>query len=378
MPSAIEVIQTQLTSAPSFAAIFGVMPDGDAKQQAAHLKKKYHELVRMTHPDKVPASQQPLANVVFPILVEVYQEAAAALQAGSYSQMRVSPGTSSSASAPEVVLRSAKSTYTILGDIWSVGDFSNVHLGRTDQGENVLVKVAADTQCNAYLAQEASFFRSLATKSDAISLRRYLPELIDSFTVEETNNEQYRVNVFRHKPGFVSLTTIHDAYQNGLDPKDAAWIWRRLIAQALAAQVLGVVHGAIVPDHVLVHPDTHEPLHIGWVHSVERPAERQARLTTIIDRWRDWYPKEIFAREIPTLQTDLYMVGKTMIYLAGGDVARNQLPSHYPAVMKDAVLKLVAENPRDRPRDGHAFLREFTTSIRQLWGTAFRPLTLPK
>jgi hypothetical protein len=176
----------------------------------------------------------------------------------------------------------------------------------------------------------------------------------------------------------VSLSAIHDAYPGGLDPKDAAWIWRRLIAQALAGQVLGVVHGAIVPDHVLVHPGTHEPLHLGWVHSVEQPEERQARLTTVIDRWRDWYPKEVFAREIPTLQTDLYMVGKTMLYLAGGNMAQNQLPRHYPTVMKDVVAQLIVADARSRPRDGHALLRTFTHSIRALWGTTFRPLTLPK
>jgi len=378
MPSALEVIQSQLAGATSFVAIFGALPSGDQKTQTAHLKKKYRELVRMTHPDQVSPAEQSLANTVFPILVRSYEEAQRALQAGRYDAVRAKPTASAPASSPDVTMRSAVSVYTVKADLSTMGDFSNVHLGRTATGDQVLLKVAAETGGNAFLAKEAAFYKAVAARTDIDGLRRYLPQLIDSFTVSEQAREQYRVNVFRHTPGFVSLTQIHEAYQKGLDPRDAAWIWRRLIAQALAAQALDVVHGAIVPDHVLVHPDTHEPLHLGWVHSVERPQERQARLTTVIDRWRDWYPPEIFARAIPSLQTDLYMVGKTMIYLAGGDVARNRFPRHYPQVMKDTVAKLIAEDARNRPTDGYALLREFTTGVRKLWGTTFRPLKMSK
>lgn len=378
MPSALSVIQSQLASATSFAAIFGALPSGGEKVQVSHLKKKYRELVRMTHPDQVAPDERSLANTVFPMLVRFYEDALSALKTGRYEMVRATTTASAQTSSADVIMRSAQAVYTVKADLFGTGDFSNLHLGTTAKGESVLLKVAAETSANAFLAKEGTFYKQLALRSELAPLRRYLPEMLDSFTISERTNEQYRVNVFRYTPGYVSLKTIHDAYPKGLDPKDAAWIWRRLIAQALAAETIGVVHGAIVPDHVLVHPDTHEPLHLGWVHSVERPQERQARLTTVIDRWRDWYPKEIFAREIPSLQTDLYMVGKTMIYLAGGDVARNRFPRHYPQIMKDTVAQLIEDDARDRPRDGHALLREFTTGIRGLWGTAFRPLRLPK
>ncbi len=377
MPSPLQVIQSKLASATTFAEIFGILPKGDAKVQERYLKAQYRILVRMTHPDQVEAGDRVLAGSVFPQVVQFYERATRAAKAGRYD---VPAGNTHAHTTPpaDVVLTSATTSYTIDPDPWALGDFSNLHLGRSAKGNEVLVKVASGVGNNAYLAQEATFLRRAQSLPKAVGLKPYLPELLDSLMLTEAGNVQYRVNVFRHKPGYVSLTNIHAAYPKGLHPKDAAWIWRRLIAQALAAQLLGVVHGAIVPDHLLVHPDTHEPLHIGWVHSVERPQERQARLTTVIDRFRDWYPPEIFAREIPSLQTDLYMVGKTMIYLAGGDVARNRFPSHYPQIMKDTVARLIAVNPRDRPADGHALLREFTTGIRNLWGATFRPLTLLK
>ena len=378
MPSSLEVIHGKLAVATTFAEIFGVLPKGDAVERERYLKLQYRNLVKLTHPDRVPAQERTLANSVFADLVQFYEQARNALKAGTYQEKASAASNARTAPASDVVLTSSTQSYTIAGEAFVAGDFSNLHLGQTKSGEAVLVKVAADFAANAYLAQEATFLRRVDMMPAAKGLKPYMPQLLDTLMLAEAGNEQYRVNVFRHKPGFVSLTDIHAAYPQGLHPKDAAWIWRRLIAQALAAQVLGVVHGAIVPDHLLLNPQTHEPLHIGWVHSVERPQERQARITTVIDRFRDWYPPEVFAREIPTLQTDLYMVGKTMIYLAGGDVARNRFPSHYPEIMKDTVAQLISQNPGDRPRDGHVLLREFTTGIRSLWGTQFRPLTLPK
>jgi len=378
MSSAILAIKHQLETASTFSAVFGRLVGSDPATQLRHLKKAYRGLVKLTHPDQVAPAERALASQVFTRLVATYESAKKAVETGRYEQAGPTGVASSAKATATVVVESPKDRYTLEADIWAEGDFSNLHRGVTKDGTAVYVKIASDLPHNAFLAKEASFYRSLLGNDAAAGLRKYLPELLDTFVVTERPGEQYRVNVFRDRPRFISLTKIHEAYPRGLDPRDAAWIWRRLIAQALAGSVLGVVHGAIVPDHVLVNPDTHEPLHIGWVHSVERPQERQARLTTVIDRWRDWYPKEVFAREIPTLQTDLYMVGKTMIYLAGGDVATNRFPRHYPEVMKDTVRALIASDARDRPQDGPALLRTYTDGVRRLWGTTFRPLTVPK
>lgn len=373
MPNSLEVIQGRLAAATTFAEIFGVMPKGDLPQQLKQLKSRYKYLVKQTHPDQVEASLRGLANIVFPEVVRFYERAEQALTAGRYDKVI----TASGAVGTDVVFSSATERYTVAEEPYKAGDFSSVYIGQDSKSRPIIAKVATAPAMNAYLTAEATVIRTLRSKSAASGLLPYLPELVDTVALTEAGNVEYRVNVFRHIPGLVSLTDIHQAYPKGLPPEDAAWIWRRLLAQALAANVLGVVHGAIVPDHVLVHPTTREPLHLGWVHSVERPQERQARITTVIDRFRAWYPPEVFAREIPTHQTDLYMVGKTMIYLAGGDVERNTFPRHYPTLMKEVVTSLIAEDPHDRPADGHAVMRDFTSRIRQLWGKKYRPLRLP-
>jgi aminoglycoside phosphotransferase (APT) family kinase protein len=53
--------------------------------------------------------------------------------------------------------------------------------------------------------------------------------------------------------GFVPLSRITTA----VDPRDATWMWRRLLVGLGWVHRAGVVHGAIVEDHVLIHPGEH-------------------------------------------------------------------------------------------------------------------------
>ncbi len=47
--------------------------------------------------------------------------------------------------------------------------------------------------------------------------------------------------------GFRSLTEVGTAYPDGVDPRDAAWMWRRLLVGLGFAHRAGVLHGAVLP-----------------------------------------------------------------------------------------------------------------------------------
>ncbi len=377
MTIALEVVRDQFAKATTMADVFGPLSSGDLAEKKRLLKRQYAILAKMTHPDRVAATDVVLATEVFAQLSTLYRRALEALEAGVYdnsfitARSGVSPNT-------KVSLSAGAATYHIDVEPYREGDFSNIHLGQSADGAAIFAKIAADPTMNPYLVSEASVLTHARGLTAMKGVLPFLPKLLDSVILTEARNEQYRVNLYAYKPGFVSLTHIKDAYPGGLPPEDAAWIWRRVLGQTLAASMMGFVHGAIVPDHVLVNPVTHEPLHIGWAHAIERPAERNAKLTTVIDRWRDWYPPEVFAREVPSHQTDLYMAGKTMVYLLGGDVARDRFPSHVPKEVVHIVQRCLETKVERRPRDAFVLMREFTNVIQKLWGRTYRPLRLPK
>jgi hypothetical protein len=322
------------------------------------------------HPDHVGRDEQKLAHDVFNSLTTMYEQAKSALENGKYN------AEFSARSSKTFVLHAGSQTYTLYEDVSYEGDFSDVHIGHTTEGKEVYAKIALDPTYNQYLEHEVVIYKSMNTNGNTDALR-YVPELLDSLLVELGGSRKVRVNIFRHESRYVSLTEIRNVYPNGLHPKDAAWIWRRVIGQTLTAVMHNVVHGAIVPDHTLVHPVSHDPVYIGWTHSVVDPETTSNKLTTRVDRWSAWYPEEILNREAPTHATDVYMAGKTMIYLLGGNTESNSMPKAVPREIQRIVRACVSLDAGSRPH-GHVVLQKFTKTIHRLWGKEYRELKMSK
>jgi hypothetical protein len=67
-----------------------------------------------------------------------------------------------------------------------------------------------------------------------------------------------------------------------------------------------------------------------------------------------------------------------MLRLFGGDSTSDVLPPAVPGELASVVLRCVRKTRIERPHDGRQLLDAFTRVVRKLWGTAYRPLTLPK
>jgi len=378
MTTALEMISEKITTAKRFADVFGEIRSDDVAQNLRKLRKQYVYMVKFIHPDHVSKEEKMLANRVFANFVGLYEQAKDALENDSY-EIPILPSNAQgmSAAAQDSVIASSSRKYVVKSTAWAEGDFSDIHLGKTEDGIPVFVKIAADPTMNQYLEHEVLMYMSMDTSSKK-NVVQYIPKLVDSMFVDLGGNRQICVNVFTYQEDYVSLTKIREIYPNGLDPRDAAWIWRRVLGQTITAKMLGVVHGAMVPDHTLVHPITHDPLYIGWAHTVLSFKDTHAHLTTCIDRWKNWYPKEVFDHKVPTHKTDLYMAGKTMLYLLGGDVVHNHFPKTVPQQMQRIVQRCVEVNSSKRPESGYEVLQQFTDVIYKLWGKTYRPLVMPR
>lgn len=71
--------------------------------------------------------------------------------------------------------------------------------------------------------------------------------------------------VTRAKSGFVhTLDDALSAYPDGLDPRHAVWIWRRILEVLGFVHASGLVHGAVLPEHVVLHARDHGAALVGW------------------------------------------------------------------------------------------------------------------
>src|SRR6185369_10951168 len=166
------------------------------------------------------------------------------------------------------------------------------------------LKLGRDPSVNDLLAREAAALRRMAEHGDPRYLP-YVPRLVETFRHRSASGPTRRANVIATSASRLhSLAEVQLKRPHGLDPRDAAWMWRRLLVAIGLAHRAGVVHGAIVPQHVLIEPDEHGVVLIDWCYSASDPAEH---IAAIVPGHRDDYPPEVLDRGTPGPYTDIYM-----------------------------------------------------------------------
>lgn len=195
-----------------------------------------------------------------------------------------------------------------------------IHQGGTAvlyaQGDQVL-KVTRDPADNQLLKREAMALVTIADRADP-TLMPYIPRLIETFRLK-TGGETRRTNLISRAPdGFVTLERV-----GARDPRDIAWIWRRLLVAVGVAHSAGISHGAVLPRHVLVHPIEHGLILVDWCRAGRDPSDDvlavtrcvaallhspPARMRTFLDGCLARPPREAWAllKELDDLLEDLY------------------------------------------------------------------------
>ncbi|SCX58243.1 lipopolysaccharide kinase InaA family protein [Variovorax sp. EL159] len=145
--------------------------------------------------------------------------------------------------------------------------------------ERVTFKLARDSAANDVLAREGAVLQALQALSvpGAAYFTRRMPQPLGVGVAEGLGDGARQALVLRHPTGFWgSLQDVLQANPEGIDPRHAVWIWRRML------EVLAFVHGAgwthrdLSPAHALVHPRDHGVLLIGWSRAQHASASAHA------------------------------------------------------------------------------------------------------
>jgi hypothetical protein len=239
------------------------------------------------------------------------------------------------------------------------GDIGNLYRVR-----NGLLKLARDAADNDLMRRETSSLTRLRADAEP-RLRAYFPRLVEARRhADPATGVTRRANVIGWLAGFVSLAEVGTAFPGGLDPRDAAWMWRRLLVAIGAAHRAGVIHGAVLPEHVMIHPAEHGLVLVDWCYSLPAPA---GRLAAMVGRYRDWYPPDAATGAGPDL--DIWLATRCMTELIGP-----RLPDRMASFAAGCTLA----SPRRRPSDAWPLLAEYDDLLARLYGPRiFRPFAMP-
>ncbi|MEU1880374.1 lipopolysaccharide kinase InaA family protein [Streptosporangium sp. NPDC020072] len=237
-----------------------------------------------------------------------------------------------------------------------------LHEGATallyDCAPGALLKIPRGPADNDLMRREAQALRTIEREGDP-TLLPYVPRLVDSLR-HGSGDARRRANVISRVPdGFVSLAEIARR-RPVLDPRDAAWIWRRLLVAIGAAHRAGVVHGAVFGHHVLVHPIDHGLVLVDWSQSVPLGSP----LTALVARHRDDYPPEVHTGAPATETLDIRLATRCVAALMG-----DRVPG--------AIGRFVRGSLVAPPRDAWRLLGELDELLDDLYGPrTYRPLNL--
>lgn len=241
------------------------------------------------------------------------------------------------------------------------GDIANLY--GHDRG---LLKIARDPADNDLLDREAAALARLRRAGDKRFLA-YVPALIGSQRHKDPDSgAERRANLLSRLDGFVTLADVHAAYPGGLDPRDAAWMWRRLLVAVGFAHRAGVIHAAVLPEHVLIHPAEHGLVLVDWCYAITEPGGAAVALPAA---YADWYPAEVRGREAPGPDLDIWLATRCLTYLMD-----RLAPPPLTRFARGCTLPGVNR----RPTDAWQLLGELDAVLERLYGSrTFRPFTMP-
>ncbi len=335
--------------------VFGPLNGGGQ----ATLKQRYRLLAAIAHPDHNP-TRGVEAKEAFLLLQTWYAAAQSRLKQGDAN------------SAPLISAETKLHQYVgyerpLQGDLCELYPVAV-------SGERVLLKVSCRPRDNDLLEVEAQTLRRLDRGLTGKSVRAHFPTLVEDFLLGDADGNHRRVNVLRAEVDYVSLEESIRAYPRGLAVADAAWIFNRMLAALGVGHSLGIVHGAVVPAHVLIRPRDHNGMLIDWCYSVATGEAIQAVSPPYVAD----YPPEVHARQAATAATDIYMAARTMVRLLGGTDLSPELPPGIPKPLVALLRACLLPSPQRRASDAWQVFDDFQKILKQLYGPpTFRPFHMP-
>ena len=258
------------------------------------------------------------------------------------------------------------SSWISLGDSrWAIGqqiaqgEISDVYTGQRARWptELVILKILRDRKDVDQFDNEWDILQTLhqSNTAGADGFTMLIPQLVMQGDVSGGSLSGKRVSIFRWISGFFyTFDEVARTFPQGVPQRAIIWIWRRILEVLSFVHASGLVHGAVLPSHLLIQENEHGVRLVGYGCSGRIGEKLQA----IPPNFAPFYPQMKRSQLILTTQLDLAMSARCMIALLGGDPGAATLPIEVPALLSNLIRRIALTDPTGKPQEDAWSIRE--------------------
>ncbi len=228
--------------------------------------------------------------------------------------------------------------------------------------DNGLLKLVRSAKDNDLMEAEAFTLAHLHEPKDdtSITFQRFIPKLMGSVKADGRCG-----NILSYSDGYIPLADFNKLWPE-LDMRHLVWMGNRALTALSYIHHRGVVHGAVLPCHMLYQPANHEFKLVDWCYSVKLGGGKH--IPAIVSKYKWLYPAEVMRKLPPTPATDIAMLFKSLGTL------RTEWPLQFKAISDWAT----AGSHNARPQSTDELCSRWMETAKKVYGPRkFIPLEMP-
>jgi hypothetical protein len=256
------------------------------------------------------------------------------------------------------------------------GDISNVYFGRLARWptELVIIKILRDQKHRKRFDNQWDTLKALRSSDapGADTFTRLIPQPVTHGEITAGEFSGQKVSVYRWAGGFHhTFVDVIQAYPQGIPPRASIWVWRRILEILSFIHASGMVHGAVLPSHLMIHDLEHGVRLVGY----SSAGQLNEKLHFKPPAYKQYYPKPAKSWSTLTSHLDLVMSARCIAAILGGNPETGSLPSAVPPQLADTIQRLALDDPDKATNESAWAVRE---ELGQIAGKVFgKPRYIP-
>lgn len=320
---------------------------GEVKDEK-ELKKQYNYFAKLIHPDTASANEQYLSQQGFPILQELYKKGIDELKKNIYNVFETVDLYKSQEAIFEIKIKGK--LYKFYECICN-GEISDIYRGLCDN-DIVCLKIAIDEADNDLLKAEYDTLMKYTHTSMPIAKAFVKINGLSAIIMDEIKGE--------------SLISIMERNKSGIPAEHVMWIMERLFSVVGYLHSNFIIHENLIPENILIDKNVHNVILTGFSFHIPNANEDSKKYMIASEKFS---AKEVSELKPVTPKSDIYSLGKLAIYMLGGSVTTNGMPTVVPIEIRDFIRKMVTDNVNERSDDAWKLWDEWRAIRTKLYGT---------